>query len=159
MDTKDILLFESGDGGEMAILSNDLVLTETLYQQVYLALFGGNVESNTKNDTLINEQRFDWWGNLLFFKETSSAQFNSNTERTLLEVVLNSSGRLKVIQAVNDDLVYLNDLLDYTVDVEFFGNDKIRIIVNFTPKGNQENKVLQLVYDNAKNEVIIEKTI
>lgn len=159
MDTKDITLFESGDGGEMAILSSDLVLTETLYQQVYLALFGGNVEANTKSDTLINEERLDWWGNLLLFRETRSAQFNSNTERTLIEVVLNSSGRLKVMQAVNDDLIYLTDLLDYTVDVEFFGNDKIRIIVNFSPKGNQENKVLQLVYDNSKNEVIIEKII
>jgi hypothetical protein len=37
--------------------------------------------------------------------------------------------------------------------------NKIRIIVNFTPKSNQENRVLQLVYDNAKNELLIEKTI
>lgn len=159
MQTKDILLFESGDGGEMAIISNDLMLSETLYQQVYLALFGGNVEANTKSDTLINEERFDWWGNSLFFKENTASQFNSNTERILSEVVLNSSGRLKVIQAVTDDLVYLNGLLDYSVDVELFGNDKIRIIVNFTQKGNQESKILQLVYDNSKNEVIIEKTI
>jgi len=159
MDTKDILLYESGSGGEMSIASNDLVLGENLYQQVYLALFGGNVEANTKPDILLNEERFDWWGNALFFKDKPTRQFNSNTERTLLEVVLNSSGRLRIIQAVNDDLVYLSDLLNSSVDVEFFNTNKIRIIVMFSPKTNQEDKVLQLVYDNAKNELIIEKII
>ncbi len=159
MDTKDILLFENGDGGEMAIISNDLVLSEQLYQQVYLALFGGNIEANTKNDVLVSEQRFDWWGNALFFDETTNRQFNSNTERMLLNVALNSSGRLKIIQAVTDDLKYLSDLLDSNVDVQFFDTNKIRIIVVFKPKGNQEDKVLQFVYDNAKNELIIEKTI
>jgi hypothetical protein len=159
MDTKDILLYESGSGGEMSIASNDLVMGENLYQQVYLALFGGNVEANTKPDILLNEERFDWWGNALFFKDKPTRQFNSNTERTLLEVVLNSSGRLRIIQAVNDDLGYLSELLNSTVDVEFFNTNKIRIIVMFSPKTNQENKVLQLVYDNAKKELIIEKII
>jgi len=159
MDTKDILLYESGSGGEMSIASNDLVMGENLYQQVYLALFGGNVEANTKPDILFNEERFDWWGNALFFKDKPTRQFNSNTERTLLDVVLNSSGRLRIIQAVNDDLAYLSELLNSTVDVEFFNENKIRIIVMFSPKTNQENKVLQLVYDNAKNELIIEKII
>jgi len=159
MDTKDILLYESGSGGEMSIASNDLVMGENLYQQVYLALFGGNVEANTKPDILLNEERFDWWGNTLFFKDKPTRQFNSNTERTLLQVVLNSYGRLQLIQAIINDLTYLSELLNSTVDVEFFNTNKIRIIVMFSPKTNQENKVLQLVYDNAKNELIIEKII
>ena len=159
MDTKDILLFESGDGGEMSIMSNDLALSETLYQQVYLALFGGNVQQNTKSDFLISEQRFDYWGNSLIWNTQQSRQFNSNTERVLNQVALNGSGRLKIIQAVVDDLEYLNDLLTATVDVQFLETNKIRITVSFVPKGNQENKVLQLVYNNAKNELIIEEII
>ena len=159
METKDILLFESGDGGEMAILNNDLELGQTLYQQVYLALFGGNLKANTRINNLVSEELFDWWGNALFFSETPVKQFNSNTERTLDSVSLNSSGRLTILQAVKDDLSYLSDLLNYSVDVELFGVNKIRIIVNFTQKTNQENKTLQLVYDNAKNELIIEKVI
>lgn len=159
MITKDVLLFENGGGGEMAIISDDLALTETLYQQIYLALFGGNLEANTKSDVLISEERFDWWGNTLFFSNIQTKQFNSNTERMLLNVALNSSGRLDIIRAVTDDLSYLSDLLDSTVDVEFFGVNKIRIIVKFSKKGQQENRVLQLVYDNAKSELIIEKTI
>jgi hypothetical protein len=159
MDTKDILIYESGDGGEISIVANDLELSETLYQQVYLALFGGNVEANTKNNILVNEERLDWWGNILFHRAESTKQFNSNTERALLEIVLNSSGRLKIIQSVNDDLKYLNDLLTFTVDVQFFDVNKIRITVLFRQKGSQEDKVLQLVYNNAKNELITEKII
>ena len=159
METKDIVLYESGDGGEMSILNNDLDLGETLYQQVYLALFGGNLKANTRIDNLISEELFDWWGNSLFFSENPVKQFNSKTERTLDNVALNSSGRLAILQAVKDDLSYLSELLNYSVDVELFGVNKIRIIVNFTQKTNQENKTLQLVYDNAKNELIIEKII
>ena len=159
MITKDVLIFESGDGGELAIENQDLVFVESLYQQIYLALFGGNVEQVTKTNYLFNEQRFDYWGKSLFFADAPSLQFNSNTEKTLQNIALNSSGRLELIRAVESDLQYLNELLNYTVDVLFFEVNKIKIIVNFASKDNQENKVLQLIYDNAKNELIIEKTI
>jgi len=159
MDTKDVLIYESGDGGELSIMNDDLVFSETLYQQIYLALFGGNIEENTKRDYLVSEQRFDYWGNTLFFSENQTKQFNSNTERTIKNIVLNSSGRLDLIRAVIDDLAYLDDLLNSNVDVQFFDANKIRIVIKFEMKSNQENRVLQLVYDNAKNELIIEKTI
>ena len=159
MNTKDINLHESGSGGEMAIVSNDLLMGEALFQQVYLALFGGNVEANTIGNELISEERFDYWQNPLFFAETPSKQFNSNTERELQKVVLNTSGRLKIIQTVSDDLEYLSNLLKYDVDVQFVSTNHIRIIINFAQKGSQENRVLQMVYDNAKGELIIEKTI
>lgn len=159
MDTKDIHLYESGDGGEMLILNNDLALTELLLQQVYIALFGGNVEANTDNNVLPTEQRFDWWGNGLFFTENQSEQFNSNTERTLNTTTLNSAGRLTILSAVQQDLSYLSDVANATYDVELLTYNRVRIIVNFTPKDNQQNKVLQLVYDNAKNELIIEQVI
>lgn len=159
METKDILLYESGDGGEMSIQSNDLALAETLYMQVYLAMFGGNVEENTKTRYLNTEERFDWWGNTLFFDDVKSKQFNSTTERTLKNVSLNSSGRLQIISAMNEDLSYLSDVLDYNVDVELQSINKIRLVIEFRKKGNQEDKILQLVYDNAKNEIIIEQII
>jgi len=143
----------------MAIVSNDLLMGESLFQQVYLAFFGGNIEANTRGDELITEERFDWWGNSLFFPDIPNKQFNSNTERTILNVVMNSSGRLSIIQAMNEDLQYLSNLLTSFVDVEFISNKQIRLIVNFIPKGTQENKTLQLIYDNAKGELIIEKTI
>ena len=44
---KDFSIYESGDGGELLIVDDDFNLTEVLFQLVYLALFGGNVESIT----------------------------------------------------------------------------------------------------------------
>jgi hypothetical protein len=132
---------------------------ESLYQQIYLALFGGNVEDSTRQSYLESEERFDYWGNSLIWKEKKTLQFNSETERTILKTVLNSSGRASIISAVNDDLKYLEPLIDYTVEVEIISNSKLRIIVNFTEKANQQDKTLQLIYDNAKQEIIIEKVL
>jgi len=159
METTDLLLYETGDGGDMSVINADLLLTQTLYQQVYLALFGGNLEANTKTDTLPTEQRLDWWGNLLIMADTPSTQFNSDTERTINDVALNSAGRQSILAAVQSDLSYLTELLDYSVGVELISVNRLRISINFTPKGTQQNKVLVLVYDNAKNELIIEQTI
>ena len=62
MITKDLNIFESGDGGELSIINEDLLFGESLYQQIYLALFGGNVEENTRQ-YLLTEQKNDYWGN------------------------------------------------------------------------------------------------
>ena len=134
-------------------------MAEALYQQVYLALFGGNVEDDTRRKYTESEERFDYWGNSLVWNETVTRQFNSKTERALLNNPINSSGRLAIIQAVTEDLRYLTSLLTYSVDVSILGINSLKITVNFTSKTNQENKVLQLVYDNAKNELIIDKII
>lgn len=159
MNTTDILLAETGDGGDFAILNNDLLLGESLYQQIYLALFGGNIEASTKASYLESEERFDYWGNSLVWNDVKTKQFNSETERTLQNVALNSSGRLKIIQSVNKDLEYLKDVVNLTVDASILSVNKLRIIIEFTQLSNQQDKVLQLVYDNAKGELIIEKTI
>ena len=159
MQTTDLLLYETGSGGDLAVLSNDLAMAESLYQQVYLALFGGNIEANTKSKYIESEERFDYWGNSLVWNVKTTMQFNSETERALKNNALNSSGRLAILQAVQNDLRYLTSLLSYTVEVSVLGVNRLKITVNFTQRGNQENKVLQLVYDNAKNELIIEKII
>lgn len=159
MQTKDILLYETGSGGDFSILSNDLVLGDTLYQQFYLALFGGNIKASTKSKYLDNEERFDYWGNSLVWPKQKNRQFNSETERTLQEVVLNSSGRLKIIQSVNNDLAYLSGVVNFGVEVSLFTQNKLAITITFTGKTNQQDKSLQFVFDSSKNEVIIQQVI
>ena len=159
MITKDINLHESGSGGEIAIVSNDLLFGESLYTQVYLALFGGNIEASTRGDELVSEVRNDYWANPLFFADNQVRQLNSETERTITNLVLNSSGRLKLLQAVENDLSYLSSLVNYSVDVQFLDFNKVLISVKFTEKGSQEDRQLQLVWNNAKNELIINKMI
>jgi phage gp46-like protein len=159
MSTTDIALYETGSGGDFSIVNNDLLMGETLYQQIYLALFGGNVQANTKPSYLASEDRYDYWGNQLVWKEAKTKQFNSETERTIQTTTLNSSGRLAIIQAINQDLEYLKAIVNLSIQVEIVSSHKIRIIVSFSGKTNQQDKLLQLVYDNSKKEVIIEKEI
>lgn len=159
MNTTDILLYETGSGGDFAIVNNDLLMGESLYQQIMLALFGGNIQASTKQFYLDTEERFDYWGNNLIWKDIKTKQFNSETERTIRTIALNSSGRLTLIQAVEQDLNYLKSVADISIDVEILGVSKTRILINFSEKTNQQDKLLQLVYDNAKGEVIIEQTI
>ncbi|APZ82886.1 hypothetical protein [Flavobacterium phage FL-1] len=159
MNTTDILLFEAGGGGDLAIINNDLSMGESLYQQIYLSLFGGNVEESTKQFYLDNEERFDYWGNTLIWNDVKTKQFNSETERTIKSTVLNSSGRIRVIQAAENDLAYLQPVANISVDAQVLNRDQIRLIISFSGKTNQQDKLLQIVYDNAKGSVIIEETI
>lgn len=159
MNTTDILLFEAGAGGDFAIINDDLAMGETLYEQIYLALFGGNIEASTKLNYLPTEERNDYWGNSLIWKDQKDLQFNSETERAIQNNALNSSGRLKILQAVETDLAYLKSMLEMTAEVQILGRDSLQIIVNFTEIQNQQNRALKLVYSNAKNEIIIEKIL
>lgn len=159
MLTKDLLLYESGSGGQIAILNNDLVLNEVLYNQFYLALFGGNYEASTTGNEINAQGRKDYWANSLLFADNPIKQFNSKTERLLDEIALTSSGRLEIENAVNEDLAYLKGLMDFTVNVSFHSVNKVLIYVKFSEKSSQEVKELQLVFDSAKKELIIERII
>jgi hypothetical protein len=159
MATKDIAIFESGNGGQISVINDDLVLNEVLYNQFYLALFGGNIEANTTGNEIETEERFDYWANSLIFENEPNRQYNSNTERILDQVVLNSNGRLKIIEAVESDLSYLSNVINFTSDVSFDETNRVNIFINFTEKTNKQQKALQLIYDRAKNEIIIKRVI
>jgi hypothetical protein len=157
--SKDVLLFENGDGGEFLILNNDLQLVEALFQQVYLRLFGGNLAANTTGSETSNQQRFDWWGNSLLFANRKEKQFNSNTERVLDSVTLNTSGRIDIERAVRADLEGLNQFANLAVTVFIESSTRVRIEVRLQQPDSIEDKLLQFIWDQAKNEIIIERTI
>jgi hypothetical protein len=157
--TKDLGLFESGDGGELSIINSDLNLTETLYQTIYLHLFGGNVEASTLGNEIDGQERFDYWANELLFSERQSKQFNSETEATLKNVTVNSSGRLRIKSAVENDLSFLKNIINFKVNIVILSTDKIKIEVIATEISNQAERIFQYIWDNAKDEVVISKTI
>lgn len=156
---RDIQLYETGNGGDFSIQNRDLSLVETLYQQAYLSLFGGNIEASTKGDELPTQVREDWWANSLQFRENKEKQFNSETEQTLNNTPLNSAGRIEIIRAVENDLKYLKNISDVQVNVLILASNKVKIIIALQVPDNQEDKVLQIIWDNARLEVIIDKSI
>lgn len=82
----DLLLFETGEGADLQLLSDDFVSTDTYEGLIYLALFSGD----------------DFWGNHLY-KE----KYQCKTEKALRENTISSAGRIKIEEAIKNDLNYL----------------------------------------------------
>ncbi len=122
----DIALFENNNGGDVLVKGNDLAKFYENEGQVYLALFGGNVEGNTPTSPLPNKERVDYWGNHFLSAEN---QFNSNTERALKNTELSSAGRGRIQVAAESDLAYLKKYADVKVEVAIVGNNRLTIKV------------------------------
>ena len=157
--TKDIHLYEDGTGSNILVSNNDILLSETLYQTIYIALFGGNKEAVTTGEELENQERKDYWANSLIYGDNPDKQFNSVTERTLSEVTLNSSGRLTIIRAVESDLDFLKKTAKFNVKVVILSVNSVKIQIFLESSTKQDNNIFDFVWNNAKNEVIIDRTI
>src|SRR5665213_2066851 len=136
MITQDIDIFEGGSGGEIAVVNGDIGLTDYLYNQVYLALFGGNVEAVTLGNEPVGAPREDYWQNDLLYFNQPELQFNSTTELALRQNALNSTGRIAIQRAVEADLTYLNSIADITVNVVILSTNKIQIGVRLQQPAN-----------------------
>lgn len=146
----DIMIYESGNSGEISLKNGDVETTDAIFNQIYLAHFGGNLEASTTGEEIEGNERMDWFGN--FFLQEES-QMNSSLERTLNEVSLNSFGiELIKIQAEND-VEFLESIGDIITSVSMVDNDKVKI----SHKINQNT--ISFIWDATKNEVIEEKII
>jgi hypothetical protein len=106
----DILIYETGNGGDLLLRGNDMATVTGLENSPYLALFGGS----------------NWWGNYL-----TDNKFLSLTEDTLLDVALTSSGRKKIEDAILKDLEYLNNIdAEYSVSVTIAGANRVSMEIN-----------------------------
>ena len=159
LSTKDISIFESGDGGELNIINGDLVLSNTLYQHIYISLFGGNVNYPTKGNEVKSQERLDYWANDLIFKDRFNKQYNSLTEQTINKVVINSSGRLKIENAVKQDLSYISNIVELSIDVVILDINRLSINLTLSETSNKSNKLLQFIWNSSKNEIIINNNI
>lgn len=144
----DAKIIETGNGGDVVLSGNDLAVVYGFVNMPYLALFGGNVESNTPVKRLDGEISTDWWGNALMPNE-SAIQFNSNTERTLMNVALNSSGRILIEQAVNKDLDFMRAFCEVTATVDITGNDRVQINIKLLEPNNLQAREFIYVWDGT----------
>lgn len=139
-----------GNGGDIAFVKSDLAVVFGMENQTYLAMFGGNVEENTPVITS-NAERFDYWANTLLFKNDLNKQYNSNTERTLNKVALNSAGRLAIESVVKDDLNYLTRQgATVSVDVRIIDVNEVEIQIE-TVYPNIDKKRLTIIKFGRKD--------
>jgi hypothetical protein len=143
----DILLYESGGGGEISLKNGDIEMTDGLFNMPYLSHFGGNLEASTKGDEEENIERFDWWGNSFL---DQPAQMNSLIEKTLDNTTLNSAGRVIIERNAKEDLQFIADIADISCIVEIPGVDKVKI----SDKINQIK--VDFIFNSTNNELIEE---
>ncbi len=148
-------MIESGNGGDLVLLGNDLATIFGWQNMVYLALFGGNVAGSTPVERIESEQAVDYWANGLINPNTPAVQFNSLTERTLKEVALNSSGRLTIENAVIEDLAFMSDFAQVSVTVSIVTDDRVLIFITILEPDNLEPKKFQFIWDSTKQELEI----
>ena len=125
---QDILIYESGEGGELQLISNDLATVDSLTNQVYIALFGGGGA--------------DWFGN----DPDIAIDQNSTFGMVLKSVALDASGLQKLENAARSDLSYL---IDFTVECSLLAPTKLKISVVIS-----EN-VITFVWNENNIEIII----
>lgn len=154
----DLSIYETFDGGDIAIAGNDLQLVESLYNQPYLGLFGGNVSQSTPSDAEEvggSIERFDYWGNQVLYRDNQELQNNSNFERSLDLVALTSAGLQELTQIGKDDLSFLLEVGQVEFTVSIVGVDKIQVDVLLIEPENQQERNFVFLWNGTRLEEII----
>lgn len=153
----DLVIIESKfNGGDLFKLGRDLAVNYSFENMPYLALFGGNPGFPTPGGINNAEQNFDWWANSLLFSQDPGQQFNSLTEQRLMEVALNSSGRVQIEEAVKKDLAFMKEFADLQISVSIISDDKIRIDILIRKPDNLQDKRFIFIWDKLKADLVSE---
>lgn len=137
----DLAIIETGNGGDFQLVGNDLAVVNDVENMIYLCLFGGNLEESTVTN-FVRLQYFDFWGNNLFHPNDTSLQFNSDTERVMNSVALNSSGRVLIENAMKNDLKPFSDFgATVEVSVTIISTDKISCSIKVKLPDQQKQKI------------------
>tara|TARA_R110002051_G_scaffold162219_4_gene233740 strand:+ start:3956 stop:4414 length:459 start_codon:yes stop_codon:yes gene_type:complete len=145
----DLKLIETGNGGDLVFNGTDIEVVQGFQNMPYIGLFGGNPVQSTQT---INpsEERFDFWGNDLFFVNDESIQFNSSFERALSNTALNSTGRLALEQAAERDLNFMSDFANISIDAVIESVDRFKINITLREPDQLESNEFVYIWDNTK---------
>ncbi len=149
----DLKLVNISEGFDLQGSKSGLITVDSFQSMIPIALFGGNREGSTKQIVRDNEEQKDWWGNKLLLPQQPQQQFNSETERTLNNVALNSQGRSKIQAAVENDLSFMSDFANVEVTVSLVGADRVRIDIQVVRPDNLNEFQFVYVWDSIKKEL------
>lgn len=135
----DLAIIESGNGGDLQLVGQDLSVIYGIENMPYLGMFGGNHEADTK-PTEVKEQSFDFWANNLLFSEDINIQFNSTCERALKNNPLTSEGRTNIENSIKEDLKFMSSFATVKVTATITDTDRIDIIIRI--KQDLEERII-----------------
>ncbi len=124
---------DAGSGGSIVVLENDIQLDNGIFSKIYLALFSSVTP---------------FWANNVF-----EINIDSQTEKSLTENSLDSTGKENIKRAVESDLSNL-DFADFTVILTEINNDRLKIEIKA-----KNNGTLQIVWDFTESQIIEYKII
>lgn len=150
---QDVLILETLNGGDLNKIAGDLALSRGWENMPYIALFGGNPKQSTPIERVDGEQNFDWWGNA--FESDAGVQINSETERVLSQVNLNSNGRILIEQAVIKDLEFMTEFANVGVDVSIISDDRVQIDISIIEPTNLQNNQYRYIWDSTRGAIEI----
>ena len=151
--TKQFLkIVETLDGGDLVLKGNDLEATDSLLNQPYPALFGGNVIQGTDEVDPNTQGRGDWWANEMLFRNEINSQNNSKFERALNTTPLNSEGVALLEEIALSDLSYLSDLADISVDIHVEAANRARIEIKIIELESLTSQIYVYLWDSTKLE-------
>lgn len=144
----DLEVVNTGNGGDLFKIGNDLSMVESFENMPYLALFGGNRQSTpTVRET--TQQAFDWWGNSLFPNQPS-IQINSLTEWSILSTPLTSAGRLIIEQAISADLEFMREFAIITIATRIISDDVLEINIGIKKPDNLQATEFIYIWEKGK---------
>ena len=108
----DLKLVNNGNGGDLLLQGNKLAVSDTISNQIYIALYGGGNN--------------DFWGNDLF------TPLVSETQKTLQNLVLTPQNRLKLEDAIKKDLSFLGS--DYKLTTKITNVNRVDIAIEVNGK-------------------------
>lgn len=147
----DLKTIETGSGGDLVFENGDIQLISETYNQPYLSHFGGNVENSTTDEFSNEDEHGDFWANQLLLSDTPNEQLNSKFQKSLNEIELSSSGRIKLERVALSDLEYLEGFSDVESTVTIQSVDKIRLEDTLN-KGTNDS--FSYIWNESKDEVI-----
>lgn len=150
----DLEVIETGNGGDFFKKTKDLSVVDGFESMPYLAMFGGNLLASTPTTRIATEQAMDWWGNSLLFPNDPGLQFNSETERALQNVSVNSSGRVFLEQAIKRDLGFMKPFAQIAIVVSILSDDKIGIGIALRKPSNLQQKEFIYIWDATRRELL-----
>lgn len=149
----DLELVENLNGGDLVKTAKDVSVINGFENMPYIATFGGNIEASTPRKRLITEQDFSWWGNNLLMPNDLSLQINSQTERVLHNVALNSSGRSLIQQAIKKDLEFMRPFAEVAVDVKILATDLVAWGIKIRKPNNLQEREFIYIWDATMAEI------
>lgn len=122
----DVLIKETGNGGDLVLKGNDIAMVQGIENMPYLSMFSGDG---------------NYWGNTVMQQAepdiADTSLFGSNTEQVMNSVALNSDGIKKIEQAIKKDLEFITDAMpDSVVDVVLTLVRNNRLDINITINGS-----------------------